>query len=287
MTTTSFPRRVVPIPDGFEISNSFDVQAVSAIDLIFAAIALVGGFVLSRLAKRAVRRFFRQVDGVPPDATNLIARLVGLVIFLIGLFVAVESLGFTWGPLGSLLILALVVIFFAAKPLLEDLGAGLVLQVRQPFRNGDLVQLDDQLGVIVEVNARTVLLRTVDGHQIHLPSRQVLNTAIVNLAAETQRLTVFTAGVDYSTDLDRARTIAVEAMASAPGVLADPPPEALVEDFGESTIDISCRIWHATEVLPALRARDEAMRSVKRAFDANGIVIAFPQRVLWTADGEG
>jgi small conductance mechanosensitive channel len=282
----SITGQVVQIPDVIEVSNNFDVQTITAIDLIFAATALIAGFILSRVAKRTLLRVFGNLDGMPVGAGAMIARFTGYFIALIGLFVAVESLGFSWGPLGSLLILILIVLFFAAKPLLEDLGAGLVLQVRQPFKDGDLVDLQNERGVVEEVNARTVMLTTVDGRRVHLPSRNVLSSTITNLTAEGSRLTSFVAGVDYNTDLDRARAFAVEAMSAAPGVLADPPPEALVEEFGDSTINISCRIWHEPDVMSELRALDEAMRAVKRHFDANGIVIAFPQRVLWRADND-
>jgi small-conductance mechanosensitive channel len=285
ITAGPIPGQVAPVTDVVEIYNGFDVQAVSAIDLIFAAAALVAGFALSRIAKRALLRVFSGIDGMPTDAGVMIARFTGYVIALIGLFVAIEALGFSWGPLGSLLILTLIVVFLAAKPLLEDFGAGLILQARQPFAHGDLAVLDDLLGEIVEINARAVILQTIDGRRIHLPSRTVLNSAIVNLTVEGRRLTSFVAGVEYATDLDRARALAVEAMTSAPGVLEDPPPEALVEDFADSTINISCRFWHEPDLMSELRAQDEAMRAVKRAFDGNGIVIAFPQRVLWRSDG--
>ena len=276
--------QVIPAPDVLEVYTGFDVEAVSAADLLFAASAVVVAAVLSRLTKRALRRFFRGLDGMPSGAADMIARSSSYLIALIGVFVAIEALGFSLGPLGSLLILSLIVIFLAAKPLLEDLGAGLVLQIRQPFAKGDFVDLGAHRGEIVEVNARTVLMRTVDGRRIHLPSRTVLNSAIVNLSAEGRRLTSFVAGVDYSTDLDRARSLAIEAMTSEPSVLADPPPEALVEEFAESTINISCRFWHEPDQMSELRSRDETMRAVKRSFDANGIVIAFPQRVLWRPD---
>lgn len=281
----SIIRQIPPIPDRFDVSNGFDVQSVSAIDAIFAAAALVVGFILSRLSKQALLRFFRGVDGVPDDTGRMVARVVGYVVFLIGLFVALESLGFSWGPLGSLLILALIVLFFTAKPLLEDLGAGLLLQVRQPFSRDDLVQVADEVGLVVEIDSRTVVLHTIDGRRIHIPSRTVLNSAIINMTVESRRLTSFVAGVDYTTDLDRARSVAVDAMVGSPGVHPEPPPEALVEEFADSTINISCRFWHDPDLMSELRARDEAMRAVKRAFEAHGVVIAFPQRVLWRNDG--
>ena len=112
---------------------------------------------------------------------------------------------------------------------------------------------------------------------------RVLDSPITNLTVEAHRLTEFEVGVAYGTDLDRACAVAVEAMVSADLVLADPPPEALVEDFGDSSIAIACRYWHAPDVMSELRSRDQATRAVKRSFDAAGIVIAFPQRVVWNA----
>lgn len=282
----SISLQTVPLPGGdILIDSGFNLEAITATDIIFAAAALVGGFILSRVAKRGLIRFFRDMDGVPVDTGVMIARIVGYVILLIGLMVGLEALGFSWGPLGGLLILALIVLVFTAKPMLEDLGSGLVLQVRQPFEKGHLVDVDDECGVVVDVNSRTVILQTIDGRCVHIPSRRVLNAAIHNLTIEGARLSTFVAGVEYATDLDQAREIAVEAMANAAGVHSEPPPEALVEEFSDSTINISCRIWHDADQLSEYRARDEAMRSVKRAFNEHGVVIAFPQRVLWRGDG--
>jgi small conductance mechanosensitive channel len=129
-------------------------------------------------------------------------------------------------------------------------------------------------------------LDTIDGRRIHLPSSSVLKSAIVNMTAQSHRLTSFVAGVDYSTDLDRVRSIAVDAMIGAKGVHAEPPPEALVDEYADSTINISCRFWHDPDLMSELRARDEAMRAVKRAFDASGVVLAFPQRVLWPSESD-
>jgi small-conductance mechanosensitive channel len=71
------------------------------------------------------------------------------------------------------------------------------------------------------------------------------------------------------------------ALAGAPLVLDEPEPEVLVQEFAASTIDVACRFWHQPEIEASWAARDEAMRAVKRALDAAGITIAFPQRVIW------
>jgi small conductance mechanosensitive channel len=170
----------------------------------------------------------------------------------------------------------------AAKPLLQDLGAGLIIQLRRPFGIGDQVVIGEVEGRIDEVSARTVRVTTVDGKRVHLPNRSVLDGAIINLTVEGRRLTTFIVGAAYDTDLEHARHVIVSAMQTADAVLLDPPPEAFVNEFSDSTINIACRFWHAPQIQAEWAARDEAMRAVKLALDANGITIAFPQRVVWS-----
>jgi small conductance mechanosensitive channel len=279
----------VPAPtpvrdDLLVIADDFDLSTITAADLLFAGIAVVAGIVLGQLAKRAVRRATRDVEGMPEMASDIIARLVGYLILILGLVVALEALGFSLGPVGSLLIIVVIAVALAARPLLQDLGAGLILQIRRPFVVGDQITLDDRSGRVEEISARTVRIITPAGERVHFTNRSVLDGAITNLVSEGRRMTTFVVGVEYATDLDRVREVIVEAIAGTATAEAVPPPAAFVEEFGDSTINIACRFWHGPEIEAGWIARDEAMRAVKRAFNASGITIAFPQRVLWTAD---
>ncbi|MGI9623014.1 MAG: mechanosensitive ion channel family protein [Acidimicrobiales bacterium] len=265
------------------ITDEFDLSTISTADVVFAICSVVGAFILAWITKRALRRMFHSIDGMPVLAGDVIARMVGYGIVTLGIVLAFEALGFSLGPVGALLLVVIVLVILAARPLLQDLGAGLIIQVRRPFSVGDQLAVEDALGQVQEVNARTVVVLSVDGKRIHLPNRMVLEDAIFNLTSEGQRMTTFVAGVAYSTDLDEARSVIVEAMAGEAAVLNDPAPAAFVEEFSDSTINIACRFWHAPTVQEEWMARDQAMRAVKRAFDAHGITIAFPQRVLWSA----
>jgi small conductance mechanosensitive channel len=272
----------VPIPvDIGVITDDFDVSTVTTTDLVVAAIAVLAGVLLSFVAKKALRRVLNGIDGMPLLAGDVIARIVSYVILTLGAVVALEALGISFGLLGSALLLLIVLVVLAAKPLLQDLGAGLIIQIRRPFGIGDQVVIDGIEGAIDEVNARTVRISTVDGKRVHLPNRSVLEGAITNLTTEGQRLTTFIVGAAYDTDLDQAREVIVMAMQSADAVLSDPAPQAFVDEFASSTINIACRFWHAPQIQAEWVARDEAMRAVKRELDANGITIAFPQRVVW------
>jgi small conductance mechanosensitive channel len=278
----------VPLPvDIGVIADEFDLSTITTGDLIFAAVALVSSIILAMVAKRALRRILNGIDDMPVLAGDVVAKIVSYVIMTFGVVFALEALGFSLGLLGSLLLLLIVMVALAARPLLQDLGAGLIIQLRRPFRMGDQVSIDEVEGQIDEVSARTVRIITIDGMRVHFPNRKVLEGAITNLTTEGQRLTTFTVGAAYDTDLDLAREVIVTAMESASTVLSSPAPEAFVQEFGDSTINIACRFWHAPEIQAEWVARDEAMRAVKRALDASGITIAFPQRVVWAGGVTG
>jgi small conductance mechanosensitive channel len=269
------------------VTDEFDLSTITTGDLIFAAVAIVASIVLAMVVKSAMRRILNGIDDVPVLAGDVVAKIASYVIMTFGVVFALEALGFSLGLLGSLLLLLIVLVVLAAKPLLQDLGAGLIIQLRRPFSMGDQVSIEGTEGSLDEVSARTVRVITVDGRRVHFPNRKVLEGAITNLTAEGRRLTTFTVGAAYDTDLDQARDVIVSAMVSATTVLSSPAPEAFVQEFGDSTINIACRFWHEPEIQAEWVARDEAMRAVKRALDANGITIAFPQRVVWSGASNG
>jgi small-conductance mechanosensitive channel len=63
-----------------------------------------------------------------------------------------------------------------------------------------------------------------------------------------------------------------------------PPPEAWVEEFGESGIDMAIRFWHAPDIATMWRVRSEVAVAAKQALDKAGIEMPFPQRVVRFVD---
>ena len=78
----------------------------------------------------------------------------------------------------------------------------------------------------------------------------------------------------------------LDAVGSCERAFADPPPEAFVEEFGDSSIDFDVRFWHRPEIWEQHAAIDQVTRAIDRVFGERGIVIAFPQRVLWNGNDQ-
>ena len=113
-----------------------------------------------------------------------------------------------------------------------------------------------------------------------IPSSKVLNAPIINYTSPGRRRTTLTIGVPYDTHLETAQRVLQQAAAAVDGVLESPAPEALVESFGESSVDFAIRYWHAPETLVLWQVRSRVAMAAKSALETAGVTIPFPHRVV-------
>ena len=183
-----------------------------------------------------------------------------------------------------ILLVVAVIMFFAGRGVMANFSAGLVLQGSAMFDVGDQVATPAGTGTVQSVAGRTVVIKTPDGEEIHIPNKTMIASPIRNLTRQGSRLSSIVVGVAYGTDPQFAKTVLVDAAARCDEVHAEPPPEALISEFSDSSIDIQIRFWHAPTVLEQLRAVDAVAGSITSAFAAHRITIAFPQRTLSWAE---
>ena len=244
----------------------------------------LAGILLAVVLRRVlVRALDRDADR---HAGLLIGRFLGVVVASIGLVYGLSLMGVRIGPLVGALGVGGIALAFAAQDLLSNFVAGVLLQIRRPFRVGEQVSSNDHEGVVTDVNLRTTVLRTYDGLLVHLPNAEVLKNPIINYTRTPLSRTSLTVGLPYDADLTRARDVLLGACAAADGVAEDPPPEVWIEEFADSSINAAVRYWHAADIASRWRVRSEVAVAVKSALDEAGISIPFPQRTVWFARDE-
>ena len=260
-------------------------ESLTLSDWVQAGIIVAATIVVAVVVARLVRRVLTHVVG-PGFAAIVTARLAAYLLFLIGLFYALTSLGVQVGPLIGAIGLGGLVLALALQKLVENFFSGLILQARRPFRVGDTVLLGDHLGVATDIDSRTTVLRGLDGAAVRVPNSEVAAGPIVNLTNEALRRSELEVGVAYDTNLQAATECLIEALGQVERVSGEPPAQALLTRFGSSSIDFTLYYWHGSDVPTELAARHDVILSVHQSFAAAGITIAFPQMVVWSGHGE-
>jgi small conductance mechanosensitive channel len=259
-------------------------EGLSVADWVSAGTVLLIGIVLGRVLQYLMTRRMKRDDAEPP-AANLVGRFAGYAFVLAGLVYALAILEIRLGPLLGAIGIGGIAVAFAAQSILSNFLASILLQVRRPFKRGDQICTNDCEGEVEEVNFRTVILRTYDGERALVPCAEVLDSPIINYTFRGRRRTTLDIGVSYDADLQQARDVIEKAVRAVDGVLAEPAPEALVEEFGDSSINLAVRFWHAPDIASMWNVRSEVAVAAKRALDDADLEIPFPHRVILVPPG--
>jgi small conductance mechanosensitive channel len=249
-------------------------------DVARAAVILVVAIALAQLVKALLARAVRRGDDELSDVSNPIGRFVGYLVVVGGLVYALSALDVRIAPLLGALGIGGIALAFALRDILENLLAGVLLQARRPFRRGEQIMTSGYEGTVEDVNLRAVVMRTFDGELVVVPNAMVLKAPIVNLTRRGIRRTTLVVGLDYDTDLERAKEIIRGTVRGVEGVRSRPAAEVFVQAFGEFAIDVAILFWHLAPVADLWRVRDAVAVAVKQALDREGIALAVPETVV-------
>lgn len=136
---------------------------------------------------------------------------------------------------------------FLMKDTLGNLLAGLAMHGEQPFEVGDWIQFNDNrahIGRVLEINWRATKVLTLDAVEVIIPNSTLAGFPIANFTKpETfSRRSIFFVA-PYSEPTERVRRIVLEAVADAWGVLTDPPPSVVTNNFLNYGVEYWVRIF--------------------------------------------
>jgi len=270
-----------PLPNGLlAAEDDALVNDVTAVEVVEATVVFAAAVVLAVLLRRLLIHTLDRQDA-DRHVGRLTGRFLGLVVVAVGVVYALDRIGVRIGPLLGALGVGGIALAFATQDVLQNLVAGVLLQVRRPFRIGDQIGSGEFEGVVDDINLRTVELTTYDGLTVYLPNAEVLKSPIVNYTRTPLSRTSLTVGVAYDADLEQARQVLLRGCRAAEGVAVQPPPEVWAEEFAESSVNLAVRYWHAADIGSRWRVRSAVAVALKAALDEAGIRIPFPQRTLW------
>lgn len=231
----------------------------------------------ARLVGRAVLRMTRQrhIARLTATMTRLAVIAGGIILALsvLNLDRAVASLLAGVGILG-------IAFGFASQDIAANFMSGIVLHFVHPFRIGDLIKSGEFLGYVEAIDMRSTKIRNQQGQRIHIPNKSLLGNPIINYTITGIRRVDLDWSLTQVEDLQKAEDLAVKTVESLEWRNPEHPVELFYEKVGEYTIDFTIRFWTAPEQNIYLKARSEAIKAIKLAFEKQGIPMPSPVRVL-------
>ncbi|MGB3554127.1 MAG: mechanosensitive ion channel family protein [Jannaschia sp.] len=249
-----------------------------AVALLVLAVFVAVGWSLKWSVQRATRSRGRS------DLGAVIGSVLKWIVWTVGAMVALTIVTPSLRP-GDLIAglgIGSVAIGFAFKDILQNLLAGILILVRQPFAVGDQIVAGDYEGTVERIETRATMIRTYDGRRVVIPNSDVYTNAVeVNTAFDLRR-SEYGFGITYGSDTKLAMRVALEAARGVDGVADDPAPDVQSTDLGDFAKVVRLRWWTRPQRGEVVDVASDVMLAVEEAFAANGVEIPFPtQTVLW------
>lgn len=251
-------------------------------NFIAAILFLVVYILIFRWVKRSVVKLLEKTIDYDP-IYKLVVNFSYVIIITIGLLIALGILKLD-GTVNKLLAGAGIIglgLSFAFQDIMANIFSGAYITMKQVFRVGDYIESNGVFGSVKGIKLRSIAINNLDGQEVLIPSRLVLQQVLTNYSATGTRRVVVTADVSYSEDLEKVKKIVLDTVNSIEDRLKDKPVEFFFTGFADSSITFMCRYWIKYEREPDYKhALSDAIMKIKAAYEANNITIPFPRRTI-------
>lgn len=251
-------------------------QVAVALAVIFLTWAL------SNLMQYLMRRITDRTK-LRPSLRELFILLASIFVWVVGIMIAAVVVfpGLTPASILAGLGIGSVAIGFAFKDIFENFLAGIIILFRREMRIGDFIECEGLEGKVDHIAIRESHIRQTDGQLVIVPNSILFkNPLVIRTDNDMRRVTVI-CGVAYDVDVDHAREVIRDAVATCETVRQDDKPiQIFAQEFASSSINFEVTWWTGSRPVDIRTSRDEVVARVKAALDEAGLEIPFPYRTL-------
>ncbi len=249
-----------------------------AIKIFMALLILWIGMKIARWVGKKVKTLSMRSPTVDETLGNFIGSIARYAVAAMVFVAAIGQVGVQTASLVAMLGAATLAIGLALQGTLSNVAAGVMLMLFRPYKLGDYVEVAGKEGVVNDMNIFTTNLATVDNKEVIIANGEAWGSTIQNFTSLGLRRVDVDYGIHYDDDIDKAIKIINDTAGKHPDVLSEPHgPWAKVVTLNESSVDIQSRVWckpeHYWDVMFDLK------KSIKEAFDKNGITIPYPTSI--------
>jgi small conductance mechanosensitive channel len=247
------------------------------IKIIGAIVILILGRIAAGIGRKGVRRVLEKAK-TDPAIVSFVGGLIYVLIVTFAVLAALAKFGIQTTSFVAVLGAAGFAIGFALQGSLANFAAGILILVLRPFKVGEYIEGGGVAGTVKEIELFTTVLATPDNVKIMVPNSKLFGDTIKNFSAFDIRRIDLVIGIGYTSDIQKAYDAISHLIKEDSRILSDPPAQIAVSELADSSVNFVVRPW--VNKADYWQVRFDLTRKIKESFDANGIEIPFPQRVV-------
>jgi small-conductance mechanosensitive channel len=248
--------------------------------LLFRLIFLVWllFYLTGRIKKWIVERLLAK-SRIDIGIRQATASIIRYFLVTIGFIVILQTAGIDLSALTILAGALGIGVGFGLQSVTNNLVSGIIILFERPVKIGDRIEVGGVSGDVVHISARATTVVTNDNIAIIVPNSEFISEKVTNWSY-TDRDVRFNCplSISHDADPDMIRRLLLEVTNAHNGVLKDPKPDVLLDEFGDSSVKLILRVWTRDYTNRPGVLRSELNYLISRKFREHGIKMPFPQR---------
>ncbi len=171
-----------------------------------------------------------------PSLQSFLRSIIKVSLIVLLVLTVISILGVNITSFAALLAGAGLAIGSALNGSLGNFAGGVMILILKPFKIGDLIEAQNNFGIVQEIGIAYTTILTSSNQTIHIPNGP-LSTGVINNYTHQENLRIdLKFPVADETQVEEARKIALRVMKSHPNVIAEPAPDVKVLEIQDNGI---------------------------------------------------
>ena len=259
---------------------NFKLIDTDKIDFTIGTIlVLVISLVLTSVTLRLIRVFLTRK--LPLQEKYKFISFFKFVRYLVFIFVFIFMLSVTGINVNVLLTASaalLVGLGFALQQLFQDIISGILIIIDKSLLVGDIVEIDNKVGRVVQIKLRTTRVETRNSRIMIVPNHKFMLDTLFNWTQNSpvNRENV-SVGVAYGSDIILVKKLLEQCAKTTEGVVREDDIVVLFEDFADSSLNFSV-YFYVENGINSPKIQSDIRFKIDEVFRQNNVAIPFPQR---------
>lgn len=269
-----------------QFDQAFLVELLAVRDVTL--VAAVAWFLLrfaGKVGRNVTDARMARGDVVDHTTVDALVKLARLVVLVVAVITAAQTLGFQVSGLLALGGVGGIAVGFAAKDILANFFGGLTIYLDRPFTVGEWIRSPDKAleGTVEYISWRHTRIRAFNKNPIYVPNAVFTTIVLENPSRMTHRRVRETIGLRYDDFAKVAPIVAdIKAMLQAhPGIDNSTTLIVNFNQFGPSSLDLMVYAFTRTVVWVEYHAvKQDVLLRIGEIIGQHGAEIAFPTQTL-------
>ena len=247
-------------------------------DVIYAIVIFIVGRYVARGFKNLAVRMMTHAN-YDHTVITFVSQLIYYAIMALVLLSALNKAGIPTNSFLAAFGAFGLAVGLALQNNLSNFASGLLILIFKPFKAGDWIAVGGVEGSVKGIQMMNTAITTKDNKTIFIPNSIITSSQVTNSSDQEDRYITFFFDIGYQNDHHKAIALLKQVFQEDKRILNADTLEIGIREFAENSVRIAAfpRVAKA-DYYPVYY---DIMSKVKDTFDANGIDIPYPQRVVY------